>query len=344
MSARPPPVRPPALTFLASRAAVAYTPSPANMKPQLLNRSALLPSMPVKGKVVQRENSRTESFDGDDFDDECDNISTTSSQDVNDSFEEYVASDDGLSASARLGVLRGARPQNASQKTQNASHKNLLKSMNAPAWWAEALSHHDVEKKAAETTEDSFLHHAWWTRVRPAREDNQTASEGPKAHSPIRSQVLEVGHDEALWSAWWSSVRIRTMTSCAQKRSSYVDSSPGSSSDALRHHDYALARAGGARRSMRKDLSKRTKLESSVAPLPAPVAEPGASQDMPAESALDVAATKESASSATRAAPEPCAEQDTSTTTESAPPSASPSAVLDAMWSQLTTYPMFVTF
>ncbi|KAJ1481041.1 hypothetical protein T484DRAFT_1955272 [Baffinella frigidus] len=266
---------PPSLSHSMGLPAVEQTPSPMALKAALVMRGASMHD-PMPGKA-KASSSQSEGFD--DFGEECEDVvSATSSEEVHDSFGVSVAT----SEAGDFAPI---------------SQNDRLKSLQAPAWWAEALSPNDMRSKYSRplgSVDDEMLYAAWWGRVRPARKENTD----PKVHSTFECGLedrpadprpqLEGGHDVQLWSKdsssqvdggddgslrerWWCAVRHRTdHHSAAEKRSSPVDSSPSSSSDALRHHDYTLARAGGTRRAMRQKCSARVKLESPIAPLPAP--------------------------------------------------------------------------
>ena len=306
---------PPVLSLSPTRRDVDQEPSPLVLKKLLVMRGASMPQLlPGPGKVAKlhRELSQ-ESFDEEDMLECDDNVSVTSSQDCDDAFENASvasASDDGFprahpekwaagrSYRGREGatspIRRGREGATSPIRTPSGvakSDKNLLANMNAPAWWAEALSPNKRSSppllpRLKSEVDDKVLYDAWWTRVRPARGEKEEAAEDPKAHSAVAytdcavpahpTSQVDADHDGTLREAWWLSVRHRTKFA-AEKQSSPVDRSPTSSSDALRHHDYTLARAGGQRPSMRKDFSNRAKLESPVAPLPAPAPDVAAS-------------------------------------------------------------------
>ena len=290
---------PPGLSMAASRPPADYTPSPSNLKPQLVMRGASMPQMLRQNSLAvptiwkaQHDMSASESFDEADLEMlECDdNVSVTSSEDVKDSFHESAASDESTPTRRLMRGYSGkwAKSESPTRRTRT----------DVPAWWGHTLSPSEQVTEATAKAEvdngapekvDQVLYEAWWTRVRPAREEKAGEMEDPKVESCVASSArparpmsqLEEDQDGHLRDIWWSSVRHRmlTFTADAAKQSSPLDRSPTSSSDALRHHDYTLHRAAGTRRGMRKDTSKRVKLESRITPLPEPVADLS-SQDM----------------------------------------------------------------
>jgi hypothetical protein len=215
--------------------AMEQTPSPMNLKEALVIRGSTVTSK-RGSSCTSSSPSVSEGFDDSGQEYDTDTLSVTSAEDFHDSLSEAAdcalrsnSSNGNKLPMAQLTVCARQLVRAHPEKwlAHPKSHTDLLKSLNAPAWWAEALPPRDADSSTSQRRKDS-------------------------------SSQLQGGNDGQLHEKWWSAIRHRTDHHFAAEK------------HALRHHDHTLARAGGTRRAMRKDFSARVKLESPIAPLPAP--------------------------------------------------------------------------